>query len=58
MSATNDFWLESSQLALQLAKDANKKKKKKPRPDGFYSAFQRQCFEIQTGDLPQKQLEN
>ncbi len=50
-----DFWLESSQLALQLAKDANKKKEDKAKElMAFIQRFQRQCVQIKTSNLAQK----
>lgn len=35
-----DFWLKSSELALQLSKDANKKRRKNKRSTDLYPAFQ------------------
>ena len=52
-----DFWLESSQLALQMAKDANKKKRRKnERAAKFHPAFQCQCFQIKASYLAEEAI--
>ena len=48
-----DFWYESSQLMIKQMKEANKKKEEKIKElQEFISAVQRQCFQVQTGNLP------
>ena len=40
-----DFWYESSQLALKMAQDANKKKEEKIKElQAFHCSFQCKCF--------------
>mgnify|MGYP000016559353 CR=1 FL=1 len=47
-----DFWYESSQLLIRQMKEANKKKEEKDqRAAGLYFPVQRQCFQIQTGNI-------
>ncbi|WP_054258969.1 ABC-F family ATP-binding cassette domain-containing protein [Propionispora sp. 2/2-37] len=53
-----DFWLESSQLALQLAKDANKKKEEKARElQNFIQRFSANASKSRQATSRKKQLE-
>ena len=48
-----DFWYESSQLALRMAQDQNKKKEEKIKGiTSFRCTFQCECFQIKTSDIP------
>ena len=47
-----DFWYESSQLALKMSQDQNKKKEEKIKElQAFVARFQCQCFEIKTSNF-------
>lgn len=53
-----DFWLESSQLALQLAKDANKKKEEKAKElQSFIQRFSANASKSRQATSRKKQLE-
>ncbi|HWR39622.1 MAG TPA: ATP-binding cassette domain-containing protein [Patescibacteria group bacterium] len=53
-----DFWLESSQLALQLAKDANKKKEEKAKElQSFIQRFSANASKSKQATSRKKQLE-
>lgn len=53
-----DFWLESSQLALQLAKDANKKKEEKAKElQAFIQRFSANASKSKQATSRKKQLE-
>ncbi|WP_312524012.1 ATP-binding cassette domain-containing protein [Anaerospora sp.] len=53
-----DFWLESSQLALQLAKDANKKKEEKMKDlQSFIQRFSANASKSKQATSRKKQLE-
>lgn len=53
-----DFWLESSQLALQLAKDANKKKEEKAKElQNFIQRFSANASKSRQATSRKKQLE-
>lgn len=53
-----DFWLESSQLALQLAKDANKKKEEKAKElQAFIQRFSANASKSRQATSRKKQLE-
>jgi ATPase subunit of ABC transporter with duplicated ATPase domains len=53
-----DFWLESSQLALQLAKDANKKKEEKAKDlQAFIQRFSANASKSRQATSRKKQLE-